>query len=104
MNDETVRVLSWNGFSELLQGPFRRRMSRHIAVYNPACPDFDEHKHIEDAKGRRYDNEEIACHDRPRMVTHEGQPSLGGIGRAPRRRSTGQVFPDRSRGDSKAQL
>jgi hypothetical protein len=61
MNDETVRVLSWNGFSELLQGPFRRRMSRHIAVHNPACPDFDEHKHVEDAKGRRYDHEEIAC-------------------------------------------
>jgi hypothetical protein len=84
MNDETVRVLSWDGFSELLQRPFRRRMRRHIAVHNPAYPDFDEHKYVKDAKGRRYDYEEIACHNRLRMITQERQPSLRGIGRVAR--------------------
>ena len=82
MDDEPVPVFSRDPLSKLLQRPFCRRVGGDIAVDDPTCPDFDDHEDVKDAKRRRHHNEEIASHDRRRMVSQKRQPSLRRIGRA----------------------
>ena len=84
MNDETIPVLSRDALPELLQRPFCRRVRCDIALNNPTRPDFDNYEDVKDAKSRRHHYEEIAGHDRLRMVAHESQPSLRRIGCATR--------------------
>jgi len=38
-------MIAWNGVPQLLEGPFRRRMSRHIAMQNTAASDLQGHEH-----------------------------------------------------------
>ncbi len=70
--------------AKLLQGPLRRRVGSDVLVENSSCPQFHNHEYIQSAKGVRYHDEEVARHDHLGMVMDERQPTLFGIGCAPR--------------------
>jgi hypothetical protein len=36
VNEELIGMIAWNGVPQLLERPFRRRMSHHIAMQNTA--------------------------------------------------------------------
>jgi hypothetical protein len=40
VNEEPIGMVARNGVPQLLEGPFRRRMSRHIAMQNAAATDL----------------------------------------------------------------
>src|SRR5262249_28423439 len=45
VNEELIGMIARNGVPQLLERPFRRRMSRHIALQNTAASDFQGHEH-----------------------------------------------------------
>jgi hypothetical protein len=77
-------------FAELLQGPFRSRMSGHVVVEDSAGPHFHQHEYVEVSESGCDHDEEVTGHDDLGMVVDEGQPTLFRIGRA-RRAAVSQV-------------
>ncbi len=75
---ESALMVSWDGFPQLLQRPFRGRMGRHVAVKNLPCGMLDDHEHIENLEGPRGRHEEVTRHDSFGMTPEEGRPALIG--------------------------
>ena len=59
MDEELVLVLARNGFSELLQHPFRGRMCGHVVMQNPPAAYFHDHEHVQHSKTGCDSNQEI---------------------------------------------
>jgi hypothetical protein len=76
MEEEAIAMVRWDRFPELLEGPLHCGMGRYIDVEDTPCRVFHEHKHIEDAKGRRDYHTEITGDDSLGMIAHKGLPSL----------------------------
>src|SRR5215470_17983970 len=76
MDDNTVRVIGWNRFSELLHAPLRCGVRRDIDVNESAAGMFNDHKHIENAKRRGDRHTEIARDDALGMITEKRGPAL----------------------------
>ena len=76
MQQEAVTMVRGDGFAQLPQGPGSGGMCGHIDVQNPACCMFQEHKHVEETKGRRDHDAEITGHDGPGMIAYKGLPAL----------------------------
>ena len=77
MDEEAVGMVRWNRFAQLLQRPRGRGMRRHIGMEDAAGGMFHDHKHVEEAKGRRDHDTEVTRHDRLGMIAHKGLPALG---------------------------
>ena len=91
MDDVSLWVISGQRFTKLLQRPVRCGMGGHIVMHDPSRPDFHDHKHVEDAEGRRHDHKEVAGYDPLGVIAHEGHPTLLRVGRAPRAASFRQT-------------
>ena len=76
MEEEAIAMVRWERFAQLLQCPGGCGMCGHIDMQYPACRVFHEHKHVEEAKGRRHHDTEITGHDRLGMIAHKGSPAL----------------------------
>src|SRR5687768_6297456 len=76
MNENTVHVVSWNGFAELLDGPLSRGMCGHIDVKQPSTGMFDHHKHVEYAKGGGDSDAEVTCDNPLGVIADKGRPAL----------------------------
>jgi hypothetical protein len=76
MEEKAIVMSRWDGFAQLLQGPEGGGTCGHIDVQHPACCMFHEHKHGEEAKGRRDHDAAITGHDRPGMMAYKGLPAL----------------------------
>src|SRR5262249_21685122 len=77
VQEKTVAMVSRNGFTQLLECPGGRGMRGHIHVEDTARGMFHQHKHVEETKGRRDHDAEVAGDDHLRIVTHKGAPALG---------------------------
>jgi hypothetical protein len=78
MQEETVSVISWDGFAQLLQYPLGSGMCRHMTVEYAARRMFHHDKDVEQAKGGRDYDTEVTCDDRLGMIAHKGAPVLRG--------------------------
>ena len=76
MDEEAIAMVRWDRFAQLLQCPGGCGMRGHIDMQNPACGVFHQHKHVEEAKGRRDHHTEVTGHDRLGMIAHKGPPAL----------------------------
>lgn len=76
MNHNTVRVIGWNRFTELLCSPLSRRMRRDIDVNESPAGMFNDHKHIENAKRRGDRHAEVARDDASGMIADKRGPAL----------------------------
>src|SRR5215470_18240566 len=76
MEEKAIVMIRWDCFAQLLQGTGGGGMRGHIDVQNPACCMFHEHKHVEEAKGRRDHDAEITGHDGPGLIAYKGLPAL----------------------------
>src|SRR5215831_8818608 len=76
--------------TELLQGPFRSRMSGHVVVEDAAASHFHQHEYVQVSKSSCDHDEEVTSHNDLGVVVDEGQPALLGIGRA-RRTAVSQI-------------
>src|SRR6266542_2501363 len=63
-------------FPQLLQGPVRARVRRHIDMGQAARPALDDNKHIQHPERRSHSDEEVARENRLRMVLQEDGPAL----------------------------
>src|SRR5215469_15060128 len=82
VDDETIRTIARQGFPELLQRPFRRRMGRDVVVENLAGSDLHDDEDVEGAEGGGDHHEEVAGYDDLCMVSNKGQPALFRVRRA----------------------
>ena len=63
MNQESVDVITRDGFSKLLQGSGCSRMGRDIAVQNAATSHFHHHQHVQHSEASRDGYQEVSGHD-----------------------------------------
>jgi hypothetical protein len=77
MDEETVRLIRWDRFTQLLERPLSRGMRGRVGMQNPTSRVFHDHKDVEQPKGRRHHHTEIAGNDRLRMITDKRPPALG---------------------------
>jgi hypothetical protein len=78
MDQKAVGVVRWDRVAQLLQGPQRRGVRRHIDVQDTTCRVFHEYKDVEEPKGRRHHDAEVTGNDRLGMVVDKHPPALGG--------------------------
>ena len=76
MDYNTVRVIRWHRFSELLHTPLSCGVRRDIDVKESAAGMFNEHKHIENAKRRGDRHTEITRDDALGMIADKRGPVL----------------------------
>ena len=76
MDQNTVRVIGWNRFTELLCGPLSRRRRRDIDVQESAADMFKDRKHRENATRRGDRHAEIARDDTMGMIADKRGPAL----------------------------
>ncbi len=76
MDQELVRMVAWNGFSELLQRPLRGRMCGHVVMENPTAFYLHHDENIQHPESGRDRNQEVTSHDALRMILDEGSPVL----------------------------
>ena len=70
------QLIKGERFSQLLSRPFRRRMSRHIAVEN-APPVMSQHqKHIENLEAKGRHGKEVDGDQLLGVILQEGAPGL----------------------------
>jgi hypothetical protein len=82
MDEEAIRVVRWNRFTQLQQRPARGGMRCDTDVEETAGRVFHEHKDVEEMKRRRHRDTEVAGDDGLRMIPHKGPPVLGRQGHA----------------------
>src|SRR5262249_4856330 len=106
VNEELIRMIARNGVPQLLERPFRRRMSRHIALQNTAASDFPGHENKQkpETKGNRH--QKIAGKEAPSMIADKGLPMLrlASPASAANPRLLRPIFADRSRGNIDAEF
>jgi len=78
MDQDAIRVIGWNGCSELLHGPLSRGVCRHIDVKESAAGMFNHHKDIQNAKRRGDRHTEVTGHDTLGVITDERRPAIPG--------------------------
>jgi hypothetical protein len=76
MNQYAVRVISWNGFTELLDGPLSGGTGRHIDMKQPSAGMLNHYKYIEDTKSRGNCHAEITCDNPLGVIANKGGPAL----------------------------
>ena len=76
VDEELIGMIARNGVPQLLERPFRRRMSRHIALQNTAAPDLQGHEHEQNPKTSRHCHQKIAGYDLLSMIADKGLPML----------------------------
>ena len=76
MKQITVADIKPEGLAQLLARLSRRRVRRHIAVNQPSTAMLDHHQYVQEPEGARHAHEEVARHDRLRMVLQERRPAL----------------------------
>ena len=76
MDQELVRMVAWNGFSELLQRPLCGRMRGHVVVENTAAADFHDKKDEQHLEPDSHGNQKVAGNDPLGMILDEGSPVL----------------------------
>src|SRR5664280_3496455 len=76
MDQELVRMVAWNGFSELLQCPLCGRTRGHVVMENTTAPDLHHDENIEHPESGRARNQEVTSDDALRMILDEGSPVL----------------------------
>ena len=69
-------MIARNGLPQLLERPFRRRMSRHIAMQNTAASDLQGHEHEQNPETRGHYHQKIAGYDALSMIADKGLPRL----------------------------
>jgi hypothetical protein len=52
VDEELIGMIARNGVPQLLERPFRRRMSRHIAMQNAAASDLQGYEHEQNPETR----------------------------------------------------
>ena len=72
MDENAVRMVGWDCFSELLYGPLSSGMRRDIDVHESAACLFNDHQDVEDAKRRRDHHAEVTRHDALGLVADKG--------------------------------
>src|ERR1700730_11081298 len=98
MDEVAERVITWERFPQLLQGPLGAGVIGDIDVQNPAPVQFHEHEYIKDTESGCDHDEEVTGHDRLGVIAYEGQPALARIGISAW--TLGQILADRARRDS----
>src|SRR5215831_12900581 len=76
MDENAVRVVSRNGFAELLPGPLRRGMGCDIDVEEPPAGMLNHHKDIENAECRRDCHAEVTRDNALSLITNKCGPAL----------------------------
>jgi hypothetical protein len=77
MDEETIGMVRWNRFTQLLQRPVRGGMRSYTDVEETAGHVFHEHKNVEETKRRCHHDTEVACDNSLRMIPHKGPPVFG---------------------------
>jgi hypothetical protein len=96
MDKETIGVIRWDGFAQLLQGPCGGGMCRHMTMEYAARGMFHYDKHVEQAKGGRDYHTKVTRDDRLGMIADKGAPVLRGRAFASTRgQAFGHVLSDR---------
>src|ERR1700688_3277580 len=98
MDEEAERMIIWERFPQLLQGPLRAGVIGDIDVQDSAPAQFHEHEYIKDTESGCDHDEEVTGHDRLGVISHEGQPALARIWLSAG--TLGQILADRARRDS----
>ena len=93
MDHEPTAFLDADAFPELLQSPFRRRMSRDVEMPDATCADLHDHQHVNQPERGRCNDKEIGSQDLLRVIPNERRLALFRIRRAMGTR--GHVAPDR---------
>src|SRR5438876_11914211 len=76
MNQESVDMITRDGFSELLHGPGCSRMGRDIAVKNAATSHFHRHEHVQHSQASRDGYQEVSGHDGLGVIADKRPPVL----------------------------
>jgi len=99
-------MIARNGLPQLLERPFRRRMSRHIAMQNAAASDLHGYEHEQNPETSGHRHEKIAGHDALSMIADKGLPRLrrASLASAASPRLLRPIFADRSRGNIDAEF
>jgi hypothetical protein len=61
---------------KLLNSPFRGWMRGDVAVQDAPCPEFHEKKDVQGSEPSGHDNQEVAGHDRLRVIADKRPPML----------------------------
>lgn len=88
--------------AQLLARPARTRVCGDIAVNQSPRLLLDDYEYVQQPKRTRHGNEEVAGHDRLRMVSEECRPALVASGTAGR--GCREIFPHRPRRDSNTEF
>jgi hypothetical protein len=105
MDQELVRMVAWNGFSELLQRPLCGRMRGHVAMENTTAPYLHHDENIEHPESGRDRNQEVTSDDALCMILDEGSPVLRRRSAAPGpAQLLGPVLANGSRRNKNAKL
>ena len=100
-DDVTIRGHFGEGLAELLDDPFRSRVSNHAEVQNFPASVFNDEEAVQHLEGHRGYGEEVERSDHLPVIPEEGQPSFAGITAAP---NTLQIPGYGSLGDIEAQF
>jgi hypothetical protein len=71
-----MRGFTSDSGAELLNGPVRGRMRRHIPVKDPSRADLQHDEHTEELEAGGHRDEEVTGQDRMRVIPHERRPPL----------------------------
>src|SRR5450759_4340058 len=105
MDQELVRMVAGNGFSQLLQFPLCGRMCSHVVMQNTTAPYLHHDENIEHPESGRDRNQEVTSDDALRMILDEGSPMLRRRAGAPDpAQLLGPVLANGSRRNQNAQL
>src|ERR1019366_964042 len=74
MDQELVRMVAWDGFSQLLQRPLCGGMRGHVVMKNPTASYLHHDENIEHPESGRDRNQEVTSDDALRMILDEGSP------------------------------
>lgn len=66
-----VRVIGGYGFSQLLQGPRRRRVVGDVDMQEFSCTEFNHNEGVEHFEGRCHDGQEITSHYSVSVIVDE---------------------------------
>src|ERR1035438_1324562 len=76
MDQELVRMVAWNGFSQLLQCPLCGGMRGHVVMQNATAPYLHHDENIEHPESGRDRNQKVTSDDALCMILDEGSPAL----------------------------
>ena len=77
MDEEAIGMRNRDRFTQLLERPRGRGVHGHIGMEDSTSRMFHDDEDIQEAKGRRDDDTEIAGNDGLGVIAHKGPPPLG---------------------------